>query len=170
MGLSSQYRKCCIIFELPTGTTSKVPSILTVYDSTSPRPFRGSCGSSCLGRGRSGRASRSRRTPGRGSSCRRGGRGPSGRRPGRLRRARGSRGIRLLRCRAGRGGRGLETIDLAGLLELGHLVRAEVGDADVSDLAFLDHLFEGVRRLLKGRFEVGPVDLVEVDVVDTEVA
>jgi hypothetical protein len=55
----------------------------------------------------------------------------------------------------------LEAVDLALSLELGHLIRAEVRDADVPDLAFLHHLVQSARRLLEGRLQVRPVDLVE---------
>jgi hypothetical protein len=62
----------------------------------------------------------------------------------------------------------LQAIYLAGLLELGHLVRVEVRDADVPDLALLHQLVQHTRRLLEGGVRVGPVDLVEVYLVGAQ--
>ena len=52
--------------------------------------------------------------------------------------------------------------------ELGHLSRVEVRDADVADLAFVHELLKRRGGLGKGHLRVGPVHLVDVDVVDFE--
>jgi hypothetical protein len=50
-----------------------------------------------------------------------------------------------------------------------HLRGIEIGDADVADLALVDHRAERRRGLRERRGGIGPVDLVEVDDVDPEV-
>src|SRR5215208_5637774 len=62
----------------------------------------------------------------------------------------------------------LQAVDLAPFLELGHLLDAEVRDADVADLTLLDHLVQGPGGLLEGGVEVRPVDLVEVYVIGAQ--
>lgn len=65
---------------------------------------------------------------------------------------------------------GLQAVELAGLLELGHLVGAEVAGSNVPDLALRDQLFQSSCDLREGRVRVGPVNLVQVYVVGTELA
>jgi len=52
--------------------------------------------------------------------------------------------------------------------ELGHLWCVVVGHANVADLAFGDELPQGARRLGDRNLRVGPVHLVQVDVVDAQ--
>src|SRR5215204_6398147 len=66
--------------------------------------------------------------------------------------------------------RGLQRVELVGLLELGHLLRVEVRDPDVADLALLHQLLERARGLREGHVRVRPVHLVEVDVVGAQEA
>lgn len=63
--------------------------------------------------------------------------------------------------------------DLVGLhrpraRELRHLGGAEVGDADVANLAFVDELVERRGGFGERNVRVGPVHLIEIDVVDSE--
>ena len=66
--------------------------------------------------------------------------------------------------------RGLQHLHRPHGLERLHLGHVVVRDPDVADLALLDHLLERPRRLLLRDVRVGPVDLVDVDRVDAEVA
>ena len=62
----------------------------------------------------------------------------------------------------------LERVDPTVALEVGRLVRAEIGDPHVARLALGDELLERGGRLLEWGVRVGPVDLVEIDVVGAE--
>jgi hypothetical protein len=53
--------------------------------------------------------------------------------------------------------------------ELVHLLGVVVRDADVPDLALPHQVLEDPCRLLRRRPQVGPVDLVQIDVVGTQV-
>src|SRR5947209_14946861 len=64
--------------------------------------------------------------------------------------------------------RRLQGLDGARAGELGHLRHIEVGDADVADLSLLDERIQRLRRLRERSRRIWPVNLVEVDVVDTE--
>src|SRR5919199_772645 len=64
----------------------------------------------------------------------------------------------------------LQAVDLAGTLELGHLGRVEVRDADVPDFAFFDHLIQEPGDLLERSVMIRPVHLIEVYVVGPEKA
>ena len=64
--------------------------------------------------------------------------------------------------------RRLERVDRANLLERGHLAGVVVRHADVANLANADELVERLRRLGDRCGRIGPVDLVEVDVVGAE--
>src|SRR5215207_9642601 len=62
----------------------------------------------------------------------------------------------------------LQGVELAALLELGHLLLVEVRDPDVADLALLHKLLQRPRGLREGHLRVGPVHLVEVYVVGAQ--
>lgn len=64
--------------------------------------------------------------------------------------------------------RGLKRLDGPPLREVVDLLDVEVRHADVPDLALLDELLERTRRFGERDVRVGPVDLVEVDVVELE--
>jgi hypothetical protein len=64
--------------------------------------------------------------------------------------------------------RRLEGIDRANLLERRHLAGVVVRDADEPDLALADELVERLRGCADRRGRVGPVDLVDVNVVGAE--
>ncbi len=61
--------------------------------------------------------------------------------------------------------RRLVGLDRAKLGELGHLLRAVVRHARVPDLPLAYQIGEDAAGLLSGRLRVGPVHLVEIDVV-----
>ena len=63
----------------------------------------------------------------------------------------------------------LQGLDRAGARELGHLRDVEVGDADVADLALVDERAQRLGGLGERRRRIGPVHLVEVDVLDAEI-
>src|SRR5207244_2336492 len=60
-------------------------------------------------------------------------------------------------------------LDPAEASELLHLLHVVVGDPDVADLALPHQVLQRAGGLLGGSVLVGPVDLVQVDVVRTEV-
>ena len=63
----------------------------------------------------------------------------------------------------------LHGLDPAEASELLHLLHVVIRDADVADLALPHQILQRARGLLGGCVLVGPVDLVQVDVVRTEV-
>ena len=80
----------------------------------------------------------------------------------------GERQDRLLDVRAEQVIGRLERVDRANLLEGGHLAGVVVRHADVAGLANADELVERLCRLGNGRRGIGPVDLVEVDVLRSQ--
>ena len=62
----------------------------------------------------------------------------------------------------------LQRFDGQGLAELIHLVGVEVGHSDVTDLSRGHQFIQRACRHLEGGVGIGPVDLVEVDVVAAE--
>src|SRR2546426_1266364 len=62
----------------------------------------------------------------------------------------------------------LKSLDRRGRAELLHLRRVEVGDADVANLAGRLQLGQYARRFREGNLRVGPVDLVDIDVVHAQ--
>jgi hypothetical protein len=63
-----------------------------------------------------------------------------------------------------------EMVDVGGPIGIGDLPAAEVGAADVADLALADQVVERREGLLDGGVGIGDVDLVEVDPVGPEPA
>jgi hypothetical protein len=64
--------------------------------------------------------------------------------------------------------RGLKRLDGQPTGEGVDLLDVEVRRSDVPDLALLDELLERARRFRERDIRIGPVDLVEVDVVELE--
>src|SRR5262249_43416303 len=64
----------------------------------------------------------------------------------------------------------LQRVDLSRLLEFPHLVDVKVRDAYEADLAFRYESHHGLGRFLERRARIGPVELVEIDVVDSQVS
>src|ERR1700688_2879035 len=62
----------------------------------------------------------------------------------------------------------LEGVDLAALAELGDLHNVEVRTADKPDLSLTDERVQCRRRLVDRGCGVGPVNLIEIDVVRAE--
>ena len=65
---------------------------------------------------------------------------------------------------------GLESLDGPVPSELAHLPGVEVGHARVPDLALAHEFAEGATGFFEWSLGVGPVQLVEIDVVGAEVA